>query len=223
MQPALLFDIDGTLLHAKGLGRPAFATAFEIAYGIPANFDAVSFVGATDTGVIRAMAKDIGTYSDAEREERFYIELTKHLEPVLAKGPIHIYPGIPEALARLCDEGYLLGTVTGNIRGTAWAKLIHSGLSKYFSFGAYSTDDVDRNNIARIAAARARTLGAEPITLIGDTPKDIEAAHALGLPALAVASGWIEPDILHAAGAEAVLPSLASPDLLSTLRTFAAQ
>ncbi len=205
MRTALLFDIDGTLLYAKGLGRPAFAEAFEVAYGRPINLDSTSFVGATDTAVIRALAAEVGVASTPAREEHFFIELTKRLDPRLAAGPLHIYPGVPALLGALCARGYLLGTVTGNIRETAWSKLIHAQLAPFFTFGAYATDHHDRDEIAAIARARARALGAEPRLLIGDTPKDVQAAHAIGLPCLAVTTGWVDAPTLLAAGADATI------------------
>lgn len=219
MQTALLFDIDGTLLYAKGLGRPAFAEAFAVAYGVKADFEAVSFVGATDTAVIRAMAAALGLESTPAREEHFFIELTKRLDPRLARGPIEVYPGVPGLLKALRAEGFLLGVVTGNIRATAWGKLIHAGLAEAFSFGAYATDHHDRDRLAAIACERARVLGATPRLLVGDTPKDIQAAHAVGLPCLSVTTGWVDAPTLAAAGADRLLPNFADvPAALSLIR-----
>ena len=209
---ALLFDIDGTLLYARGLGRPAFADAFEAAYGKRVSLEQTSFVGATDTAVIRELAREAGLVSTPALEERFFIELTRRLDPRLAEGPLEIYPGVEAFLAALKAKGYVLGVVTGNIRAIAWSKLIHARLAPYFSFGAYATDHHDRDCIAAIARDRARALGAEPRLLLGDTPKDVQAAHALGLPCLAVTTGWVDEPTLRAAGADETLPGFASLD-----------
>ena len=115
MQQAILFDIDGTLLHAKGLGRPAFEEAFRVAYGAEADVERVSFVGATDTGVVRGLAAECGVESTPAKEERFYIELTKRLEPRLATGDILVYPGVRPFLEALRARGFLLGIVTGSL------------------------------------------------------------------------------------------------------------
>ena len=218
MKNAILFDIDGTLLHARGLGRPAFAEAFAIAYGgARADVENVSFVGATDTAVIRALAAACGVHTSPAREERFFIELAKRLEPRLAENPPTVYPGLRAFLEALRTRGFRLGVVTGNIRATAWAKLIHAGLADLFDFGAYADGEPDRDAIARDACERARALGAEPRLLVGDTPQDIRAAHAAGLPALAVhVAGWRSPEELRAAGADALLPGYA--DLPAALR-----
>ncbi|MDO5462010.1 MAG: HAD family hydrolase [bacterium] len=210
MKPALLFDIDGTLLYAKGIGRPAFAKAFQQAYGVEADFENVSFVGATDTAVIRTMAAAHEIPSTPSHEEAFYIALTKALDDALAETPPYVYPGVKDFLEALVDQGYTLGIVTGNIRTTAWAKLLHANLATYFSFGATSADHYDRDEIAKIAYHRAQMLGCEVKCLIGDTPKDIQAAHAIGVPALAVATGWIDAPTLLAAGADACLENYQS-------------
>ena len=217
MQHAILFDIDGTLLHAKGLGRPAFAEAFQIAYGATIDADRISFIGATDTAIIRDLAARHGLPSTPAQEERFAIELTKRLEPRLAQGPIHVYPGVRPLLQALRDQGFRLGIVTGNLRPTAWAKLIHAGLADLFDFGAYADDAPDRDAIAAIACRRANALGATPALLIGDTLRDIQAAHANRLPCLAVTvAGWLPPQDLTAA--EATLSSYT--DLPAALRTI---
>ncbi len=218
MRPAVLFDIDGTLLHAKGLGRPAFAEAFREAYGVAADVEHISFVGATDTAVIRALAKANGVASPPDREERFFIELTKRLEPRLAAGPLHVYPGVRAFLEALHAQGYVLGVVTGNIRPIAWAKLTHAGLADLFAFGAYASDHHDRDALARLACERARALGAEARALVGDTPKDVQAAHAAGIPCLAVTTGWVDAPTLQAAGADALTPGFTDlPAALSAL------
>lgn len=218
MKSAILFDIDGTLLYAKGLGRQAFGEAFAAAYGAAIDVEALSFVGATDTALIRDLAAALGLVSTPAREEHFAIEFTKRLDPRLAAGPIQVYPGVCELLQTLTQQGLLLGLVTGNLRTTAWSKLIHAGLAGHFTFGAYAGDHADRDELARIAVQRARDRGAEARLLIGDTPKDIRAAHAAGLPSLAVATGWISEAELRDAGADAVLTSF--DDLNSALATI---
>lgn len=210
MKSAILFDIDGTLLYAKGLGRPAFATAFADAYGVAVDMDAVSFVGATDSAIIRALAQEQGLVSTPAKEEHFAIRLTEELDRRLrAPNAILVYPGVQRLLQTLVKQDKLLGVVTGNLRTTAWSKLIHSGLADAFTFGSYACDHADRDVLARIACQRARDYGAEARLLIGDTPKDIQAAHAAGLPCLAVATGWIDAPTLRAAEADAVVEDFA--------------
>ena len=219
-RPAFLFDIDGTLLYARGIGRAAFGTAFESAYGVPyPDLAKLTFVGATDSNVVRAMAAECGVASTPAREEHFFLLLTQAIDAGLARTRPLVYPGVPALLQRLCKEGYPLGLITGNIRATAWAKLRHAGLDAAFSFGAYGDDDPDRTEIARLALRRV-PRGGRARALIGDTPLDIRAAHANGLRAVAVATGWVTADELAAAGADLVLADFS--DTESVLARLAA-
>ncbi len=212
MRSAILFDIDGTLLYARGVGRAAFGTAFQTAYGVPyPDVAGLTFVGATDSAVVRDMAAACGVASTPAREEHFFLLLAQIIDTALSQNRPHIYPGIPELAARLNARGHTLGLVTGNVRATAWSKLRHAGLDHAFAFGAYGDDHHLRPEIARIAISRT-PAGAAPRILIGDTPLDIQAAKANGLVAVAVATGWISADDLAAAGADLVLPDFADTD-----------
>jgi phosphoglycolate phosphatase-like HAD superfamily hydrolase len=210
---AILFDIDGTLLYARGAGRAAFGNAFLSAYGVPyPDVARLNFVGATDSRVVRAMAAECGVPSTPAREEHFFLRLAGDLDAALAVNKPHVYPGIPALLGRLTQRGHALGIATGNIRATAWSKLRHAGLDTAFSFGAYGDDHHEREAIIRIAASRAPS-GAVVRMMVGDTPLDISAAKSNGLVAVAVATGWVKADELAAAGADLVAPDFADADV----------
>ena len=63
----------------------------------------------------------------------------------------------------------------------------------------------------RIAWARARELGAEQGLVIGDTPRDILAAHEAGLPACGVATGRWSVHDLATHGPEVLLNDFTDP------------
>lgn len=202
---AILFDIDGTLLYAQGVGRSSFDRAFLQAYGVQyPDIKAISFVGATDIGVIRSMANQCGVQTSAAREEYFFFLLGKYLDVAMAEKPPKVFPGVADLLNALAARGDVLGLVTGNVRGTAWCKVRHGGLDAAFSFGGYGDESNERADIARAAIGRC-PKDAVPRLLVGDTPRDVQAAHDVGLPALAVATGWVTADDLAKAGADAVL------------------
>jgi phosphoglycolate phosphatase-like HAD superfamily hydrolase len=215
---AILFDIDGTLLYAKGVGRVAFGTAFRTAYGVAfPDVNAINFVGATDSAVVRGMAAECGVPTTPAREEHFFFRMAQELDAAFGANAPLIYPGVPELLAALAGRGHALGLVTGNVRATAWSKVRHAGFDHLFSFGAYGDDHPDRDVIAGLAVARAAAAGATARVLVGDTPRDVRAAHANGLKALATAAAWTPAADLAAAGADAVLP-----DFSDTAATVAA-
>ena len=71
------------------------------------------------------------------------------------------------------------------------------------------------------AAKKARELAGAgaSVCVVGDTPRDIEAAHANGLPVIAVATGHFSFDELLEHRPEACTTTLA--DLLSATRSKA--
>jgi phosphoglycolate phosphatase-like HAD superfamily hydrolase len=84
------------------------------------------------------------------------------------------------------------------------------------SFGGYGSDSTDRAELTRCAIERAgRILGQrldpQRILVVGDTPKDIEAATAVRAIAVGVASGNYGEADLREAGADYVLASLREP------------
>ena len=212
MRSAILFDIDGTLLYARGIGRIAFGNAFLAAYGLPyPDIAGLSFVGATDSNVVRHMAASCGIASTPAREEHFFLRLAHDIDTALAQNKPHLYPGIPELVTRLNELGHVLGIITGNVRATAWSKLRHAGLDHAFLFGAYGDEHHDRTAIARIAMTRV-PADATVRLMIGDTHLDVQAAKANGLKAVAVATGWVPAEELAAAGADLVLPDFSNTD-----------
>lgn len=205
-EAAILFDIDGTLMHAKGAGREAFGIAFREAYGVAyPDMEKVSFVGATDLGVVRKMATACGCVSTPGKEEHFSLLMAKRLDDLMDQTPPHRFPRVPEFLGELVKEKAVLGLATGNIRSTAWSKVRHIGVDHFFTFGGYGNDDQDRNKIAFFACSRC-PASHRPALLVGDTPRDVEAGHALGIPVLAVGTGWVSMEDLAASGADSILP-----------------
>ena len=98
-----------------------------------------------------------------------------------------ILEGVEELLPRMLEEGYLLGLVTGNVEAAAHIKLHRGRLNRYFSFGGYGSDSTDRGELTRVALHRAAVVSGGSVTpnqafVVGDTPHDVAAAHAAGVP-----------------------------------------
>jgi phosphoglycolate phosphatase-like HAD superfamily hydrolase len=62
--------------------------------------------------------------------------------------------------------------------------------------------------LRRAARRLGRPVRPDEALVIGDTPRDVEAARRAGVPVLAVASGRFSVEELRACGAERVLESL---------------
>jgi phosphoglycolate phosphatase-like HAD superfamily hydrolase len=138
----------------------------------------------------------------------------EHLPEAVAESEgYRVLPGVPERLRQLSRDGHLLGLITGNGDGAAAVKLARGDLNRWFTFGAYATAGVDRAGIVRRAVERGEAmLGCdvpnEDVFVVGDTPLDIDAAHAVDCTAIAVATGHYDAAALREAGGDYVLETL---------------
>ena len=211
----LLFDIDGTLVSTGGAGAVAWRRAFEELHGIPADIGKFTDAGMTDPDVgAKTFEAVLGSKPTPLELAQVVQRRLEHLPEAVAESEKYrVLPGVPERLRQLSRDGHLLGLITGNGDGAAFIKLSRGDLMRWFSFGAYATAGVKRADIVRRAVERGEaTLGDDvpnsEIFVIGDTPLDIEAAHAAECTAIAVATGHFDADALREAGADHVLETL---------------
>jgi phosphoglycolate phosphatase len=214
----LLFDIDGTLVSTGGAGAVAWRIAFEELHGIPADIGEFTDAGMTDPAVGAKTFEAVLGRSPTPHELTALIQRRlEHLpEAVAASEGYKVLPGVPERLRQLSRDGHLLGLITGNGDGAAHVKLARADLNRWFTFGAYAGAGAERADIVREAIGRAEAMFGEDVPnteifVIGDTPLDIDAAHAAGCTAVGVATGHYDEDALRAAGADHVIPTLETP------------
>jgi phosphoglycolate phosphatase-like HAD superfamily hydrolase len=81
-----------------------------------------------------------------------------------------------------------------------WLKLEKAGIRHMFSFSSFSYPLEYRADIFRqgVEIARQRRGPSASVYVVGDTPADIEAAKAVGMPVIAVATGIFQFDDLLA-------------------------
>ena len=176
--------------------------------------------GITEPVIFRATARLHGLTTDRADFERFTRALTAaHLERAAElREHGHALPGAAAALAALTNVGVRQTVVSGNIRAVAELKLQVFGLDApiLWDVGAYGEDHDVRADLVDLSLHRAHTAAADAV-LIGDTPADIEGAHANGVRVIAVATGRSGEAALREAGAEVVLPGLRDTELLVKL------
>lgn len=188
-----IFDIDGTLLNSRdAVHYFAFLNAVRHVFGVEANTDGIHMHGNTDIGILRAVAQRAGIAPAALEAElpgiisRMCAEVesrSQDLRPELC-------PSIREFITSLHDRGKILGVATGNFEAIGWAKLRAAALRDYFTFGSFSDAHETRRAIFQSAVALAnKVLPDASLLIFGDTPADISAARAVGVPIVAVATG----------------------------------
>lgn len=194
----ILFDIDGTLITARGAGRRAIRRALEAVYGTCGTLDTCEMSGKTDPRIIHEVMEGGGLERDhiKERLGDFFEIYARSLTEEVGDGKdIVTMPGVVDLVRRLAEErDVVLGLLTGNIEEGARIKLTPPGLWPYFSLGAFGSDEADRRRLPSLAARRAHALHGHPfqpeeVLVIGDTPHDVDCARAFGAVAVAVATG----------------------------------
>jgi phosphoglycolate phosphatase-like HAD superfamily hydrolase len=214
----LLFDIDGTLISSGGAGTVAWRQAFDELHGIPADIAEFTDAGMTDPDVgARTFEAVLHRKPTAHELAQLIQRRLEHLpEAVAASTGYKVLPGVPERLRQLSRDGHLLGLITGNGDGAAHIKLQRGDLNRWFTFGAYASAGLDRAGIVREAVERGEAIMGEDVPnaevfVIGDTPRDIDAAHAVGCSAIGVATGHYDAAALRESGADHVLATLEEP------------
>jgi phosphoglycolate phosphatase-like HAD superfamily hydrolase len=227
MRPTVfLFDIDGTLLTSGGAGRKAMDQAFDRAYGRPDACNAFSLDGMTDKAIVRQGLEAIGapvTPGEVDRVLGLYVERLEAEVRKVDADSYRLHPGMAEAVeAARARPRSAVGLGTGNIREGARVKLARVNFFDRFSFGGFGCDAEARPELILRGAERgAEQLGVPlascRVVVIGDTPKDVDAALAIGAECVGVGTGRFRPEALLAAGATCAFPDLAAPGALEAL------
>jgi phosphoglycolate phosphatase-like HAD superfamily hydrolase len=213
----VLFDVDETLVHTGGSGARSWAAAFDDLYGLPADIGVHSSAGETDPQVATATFTAVVGHAPSDDElDRLYGRYLLHLaDDIVVSAGYRVLPGVVECLRALGEAGVMLGIVSGAMEGAARTKLVPGDLNRYFVFGAYGSDSSDRAELTGIAIEKAgrlhRQLDPSQVHVVGDTPRDIDAATAAGAVSVGVATGKYSVAELQAAGGDHVLATLEDP------------
>ncbi len=226
MRPTvLLFDIDGTLVSTGGAGRRSVARAFELLYGRADACTGFTFDGMTDRNIVRLGLEAIGVGVDDRAIDAVlacYVDCLAEAVRAVPEASYLVHPGMREAVEAALAERMAVGLGTGNVREGARVKLERVGLFDKFAFGGFGDDHELRPELIRRGAQRgAAHLGLSleevRVVVVGDTPKDVAAAQAIGAESIAVATGGSTSAQLREAGATWVFETLADDGALDAL------
>jgi phosphoglycolate phosphatase len=220
-QDAYLFDIDGTLLRSRDrIHMDSVATSVQRVTGFEITLAGILLHGSTDTAILREACHQAGV--PPEILEARIESILEAMRQCVAERRHELdlvrMPGVEEALRHLAHRGALLGLATGNLEMIGWIKVEQAGLREWFRFGGFSDHFPVRAELVCQAAKKAREMAGPEATVcvVGDTPRDIQAARANFLSVIAVATGRYSFDELLEHKPEVCATSLA--DLMSWSR-----
>ena len=213
----MLFDIDGTLVQGAKSHYQAYIEAVKKFYGMEDYVHSVNAAGKSDKLILREILTLGGlTTDEIQKDFQNCLDfMTDYYLKNVQYEDIPVFDGTVELLDELKCKNVLLGLVTGNLEPIAYAKLERAGLNGYFSFGGFGSDNADRSLMVKKAlsiAKNQRGFKGDKIFVVGDTPRDVEAAQAYNLKIIAVATGMYSVKELRDCGADYVIENFKNLD-----------
>ncbi len=214
MKGLILFDIDKTLIKDSTGHIEAFSEGFKKIYNLDTTIEIINHAGMTDQQVIIEVLKKKGLKESEilPKINRCMEIMNEHFDRIKDSIEVEVFKGVPELLAILKKNGFLLGLVTGNLEPIARSKMKKANLDNYFKFGGFGSDKKKRTELVKLAIKRAKELfGFEfhkNVFLFGDTPKDIKAGHEAGIISIGVATGIYTKEELENTNADYVVENL---------------
>jgi phosphoglycolate phosphatase-like HAD superfamily hydrolase len=219
----LLFDIDGTLLLGGGLGGRAMEQAGKELFGDSFSTQSLDTSGKIDPQIYQELADLHPHLEMVNHHDRFRDTYLLKLERELAKERSqYVLPGVFELLAALRETEHTLGLLTGNYSKAAPLKLKAANIQPdWFEVTAFGDEAASRPDLPPVAMrkyeARYGNLKPSEVMIIGDTPRDIDCAHANGCFAFGVATGSWSYESLQEAGAHHVAHDLSDAEAFLSL------
>lgn len=205
----ILFDLDGTLTDSgEGIINCAAMTLERFGLPVPSREEMRVFVGPPlgDTFI------KFGIPSD-RTDEAIAIFRSRYVP--IGKFENFPYPGIPELLQKLKEQGHSLYVATSKPEVTAKEVLEHFGLSHFFTEICGATMDHSRQTKSDVIAFLLEQIGRSgDLIMVGDTAYDVIGAAEHGIPTIGVAWGYGEIADIQEAGAIAIAEN---PDALLRL------
>jgi pyrophosphatase PpaX len=207
--PAILFDLDGTLIDSIELILSSARHAFEEWRVRPTDEEWVRGIGTPLVHQLRAYAaNDDEVALLLERYRRYQHEHHDRLT--------RCYDDVPEVIASLAERGHQLAVVTSKASPIAHQSLGFVGLDRFFPV-VVGYDDTPRHKPdpepVRVALSRLG-VSAEHAVFVGDSPHDILAGNAADVMTIAALWGPFERETLaearpdHFIGCMAELPGV---------------
>ncbi|HKW99907.1 MAG TPA: HAD family hydrolase [Bryobacteraceae bacterium] len=213
----VLFDIDGTLIRRAGPHhRQALVDAVRLVTGLQTTTDHIPVHGMLDPDILTRMLLDAGAREPLIR--RRMPEIIRRAQTIYVRRCPDLQrktcPGVRRILYSLKRKAVPTGLVTGNLTRIGWKKMERAALRHYFRFGIFAEMAHNRSALLEMAIRHAHDRGwieaNARVTLIGDAPSDIIAAHENRARVVAVHTGISTREELAALAPDLLLEDLRS-------------
>jgi phosphoglycolate phosphatase len=185
-KPAVIFDFDGTIADSFD-----YVSDFLIAEARPEDVQKIKKEQLRNLSML-AMARKLG-FSNL-RLPLLYFRGRHRMKKSIKN--LNSYQGIPDLIKQLHKENYKIFILSSNNRRNINAFLRHNNLRGYFtriygSVGVFGKAPAIRRLLLAYKISRHRAV------YIGDELRDIEAAHYLNMPVIAVSWGFARNQDIH--------------------------
>lgn len=222
----VVFDLDATLVNLGGFvkWREAHTEAIEAytACGCPDELVSRCCEGGLFRMMNEIREELLGRLSpsDVERMQGVVYDAVERYE-MEGMDDCHTLPGCIEALEWLREKGIRTGLATSNSQRVAERVLELNGLSSFFTSVVGRRPDLPMkpHPAPILKCLEEMRVDPEDSVMVGDSPRDIEAAKSAGVYAIAIPSPFSRLEAIMDAGVDRVIGSLENlPSLIEELR-----
>ncbi|GAB4253581.1 MAG: hypothetical protein Kow00129_14670 [Thermoleophilia bacterium] len=199
---AVIFDLDGTLFDSVELIVASFAHAVRDVLGLELPREQlIANVGKPlreQMNLLDADQAEDLLHSYREFNHREHDRMTR------------LFPGAEELLEDLVQEGVKLGLVTSKSRATTQMAFRLTNIEPYFSVTVCAEDTVRNKPDPEplLYALERLRVAPEEAVYVGDSPFDVRAARAAGIPSVGVGWGVFDPHVVAAEGPDRMVNTM---------------
>ena len=198
-QSIILFDLDGTLTDsAEGVIRSAQHMQEKMGISKWADEDLKFIIGPP---LVKTFTEDFKM-----NEEDTQRALAHFRERYATVGLFEnkVYDGIPEMLEELRKKGKRLAVATSKKEETAVRILKHFGIDGYFEVIGGDNREIGRDTKAKVIDYVLEKMNGNKTdaVMVGDRKFDVEGAHLVGIPCIAIEYGYGGREEFAACGAD---------------------
>jgi pyrophosphatase PpaX len=182
--PAILFDLDGTLIDSIGLLLECVRHTFAGQNRVPTDEQWIAGIGTP-------LPKQLAEFADAAEDIAALTDRYRSFQREHHDRLTSAYDGVEQTLATLAERGHPMGVVTSKSNEMMLRGLRHTGIERYMStLIGYDSCHTHKPDPLPVRVALDE-LGYEPdeAFFVGDSPHDIRSGNAAGVTTVAALWG----------------------------------